>query len=281
MSTPDMAKLDLQKPKATVTIADVLAAMESRYPIASAELWDTVGLVTGTPDSIVHKVLFAVDPHDRVVSEAKDVGAQLVIAHHPLILNSEITPSQSKRKGEIVGQLLANKIGLFTAHTNADVAWPGVSDALAKTLGVIIENKTSIDPITSLGRIGNLPSTLTLGEFANQVLASLPETQRGIHVAGGLDKPIMRVAICGGSGGSLLDLVAQSDADVFVTSDLKYHVAQEFVDSTGKCLIDISHWAGEWTWLDQAAELLKLDLGGTLETHVSSLVTDPWSLSLN
>ena len=84
-----------------------------------------------------------------------------------------------------------------------------------------------------------------------------------------------------GAGDSLLELVAHSEVDVFVTSDLKYHVAEEFVRSTQIALIDISHWAGEWTWLDQGASLLATDLGGNLETKVSSIVTDPWTLTIN
>jgi dinuclear metal center YbgI/SA1388 family protein len=265
----------------TTTIAQVIAAMERRYPFASAQLWDSVGLVAGNPDTEVTKILFAVDAAQVVIDEAVEIGAQLIIVHHPLILNDEVSELEAARKGKLIAQLIELNIGLFTAHTNADVAWPGVSDALAKAIGVEIEGKAAIDPIPSFGRIGKLPKRIPLVDFANQVSDSLPKTARGIHISGDLQSGVQRVAVSGGSGASLLDLVAQSDVDVYVTSDLKYHAAQEFVNTCGKALIDISHWAGEWTWLNQAAELLQQDMGGTLETHVSSLVTDPWSLSLN
>lgn len=259
-------------------VADIIAAMEKRYPSASAELWDAVGLVTGNPNNDVDKVLFTLDPTEAVINQAKDLGAQLVIAHHPLMLKGVSSVAESTRKGQIVSQLIKADIALFTIHTNADVATPGVSDALAKTLG--IEADGAIDQITKLGRIGNLPKPMTLADFAAQVADSLPQTNRAVNVAGNLARRVQRVAVCGGAGDSLLELVGKSDADVYVTSDLRYHLTEEFVNSTGKALIDISHWAGEWTWLDQAAKLLNQDLGGTLKTHVSSIVTDPWTLSI-
>lgn len=252
--------------------------MEKRYPSASAEVWDAVGLVTGRPEASISKVLFAVDPSEVVVEEAKALGAELIITHHPLILLSEENPEPTKRKTKIIADLLAADIGLFTAHTNADVAKPGVSDALATAIGIEVDS--AIDQIVGLGRIGKLPRPMMLSDFAAQVVDGLPATKRAVHVAGDLTRAIKTVAVCGGSGSSLLELVGLSDVDVYVTSDLKYHVAEEFVNTTGKALIDISHWAGEWTWLNLAAELLVSDLGGTLEAHVSSIVTDPWSLSI-
>ena len=260
-------------------VADVIAVMERRYPSASAEEWDAVGLVTGNPDQEVRKVLFAVDPTEAVVAEAIEIQAQMIIAHHPLILKGVSSVSEATRKGNIISQLIKANISLFTAHTNADIASPGVSDALAKSIGVEVTGP--IDMLSKLGRIGQLVNRMPLSDFAKQVESGLPKTARGIHVAGDLNKSVHRIAVCGGAGDSLLELVAQSAVDVFVTSDLKYHVAEEFVRSTEIALIDISHWAGEWTWLDQGATRLATDLGGNLETKVSSIITDPWTLTLN
>jgi len=265
----------------STTLAELILVMEKRYPTASAEIWDAVGLVSGHPDQKITKVLFAVDPAEQVIAEAIQAQAQLVIVHHPLILRGISSVAESTRKGRIISSLIKAELALFTIHTNADVAKPGVSDALGKALGIEINNFSALDPITGLGRLGNLAKRIPLQDFANQMHDSLPKTKRGINVAGNLQMGIERVAVCGGAGDSLLELVSNTDADVYVTSDLKYHVAEEFVQSTGKALIDISHWAGEWPWLCQAAEFLHQDLGGTLETQVSNLVTDPWSLSIN
>lgn len=262
-----------------VVLTDVIAAMERRYPSASAEIWDAVGLVSGNPNNEITKVLFAVDPTELVVAEAKAQGAQLIIAHHPLMLRGVTSVSQASRKGRIVTELIKSDIALFTAHTNADVATPGVSDALAKAVG--LAELRPLDELTKLGRIGHLPNRVPLSDFAAQVHSGLPKSARGIHVAGDLALPVETVAVCGGAGDSLLDLVSTLDVDVYVTSDLKYHVTEEFIRSSGKALIDVSHWASEWPWLSLAADLLKSDLGGNLETQVSQLVTDPWSLTIS
>ena len=262
----------------STTIADVLAALEKRYPSALAEVWDAVGLVTGNPHSKVDKVLFAVDPLQAVVNEAVEIGAQLIVAHHPLILLTEESPVPAPSKTKIMAALLAANIGLITVHTNADVAFPGVSDALALSIGVEVSG--AIDDLVGLGRIGKLAKPMSLRDFATQVAQGLPKTNRKVHVAGNLDATVKSVAICGGAGASLLEQVSRTDVDVYVTSDLKYHLAQEFVENSGIALIDISHWAGEWLWLDQGAKLLAQDLGGTLKTQVSAINTDPWSMSI-
>lgn len=262
----------------SLKLSDVIAAMDKRYPTATAQEWDAVGLVSGNPDSEISKVLFAVDPSEIVVEQAIQAGAQLIIAHHPLLLKGVTAVSRLSRKGRILSDLIKSDLALFTAHTNADVANPGVSDALATALGVEVDGPLEIE--TNLGRVGHLVKRMPLQDFAAQVESGLPKTARGIHIAGDASRSVENVAICGGAGDSLLDLVGQSDADVYVTSDLKYHVAEEFVQSTGKALIDISHWAGEWPWLNQAAQLLAQDLGSTLETQVSALATDPWTATI-
>ena len=101
---------------------------------------------------------------------------------------------------------------------------------------------------TGTGRIGTVPET-TLGEFAATVAAALPETAQGVRVAGDPDRAVRRVAVCGGAGDFLLDAVLRTDADVYVTSDLRHHPAGEFLEKDGPALVDVAHWAAEWTWL--------------------------------
>lgn len=262
-----------------VQVVDVIAAMDERYPIASAEEWDSVGLVVGNPDSEVTTVLFTVDPTKEVVDEAIKIGAELIIAHHPLLLRGVTSVADTNSKGRIINSLIRNNISLFTAHTNADVARPGVSDAMANAFGIALDQDESLST-NGIGRIGSLPTVTSLGKFANVVKAGLPATSRSINILGDKDRLIRRVAVCGGAGDSLLDSVAQTDADVYVTSDLRHHVAQEFAQNSNCALIDIPHWSGEWLWLSQAANLLVEDLDGNVSVEVSAIVTDPWSFSL-
>lgn len=131
---------------------------------------------------------------------------------------------------------------------------------------------------SGLGRVGRLSSTMTLGSFARQVATSLPATPQGVRFFGEPDQPVERVAVCGGAGDSLLPDAAQAGVDVFVTADLRHHPASEHLMSGGPALVDPGHWASEWPWLARARERLGEELaaiGTTVETHVSTTVTDP------
>jgi putative NIF3 family GTP cyclohydrolase 1 type 2 len=129
---------------------------------------------------------------------------------------------------------------------------------------------------TGSGRIGTVAET-TLGEFAQRVADALPSTAHGVRVAGDPDRPVSRVAVCGGAGDFLLDDVRRSGADVYVTSDLRHHPAGEFLEHGGPALVDVAHWAAEWTWLPVVAEKLGEAVGDTVVTRVSTTCTDPWT----
>ncbi len=101
-----------------------------------------------------------------------------------------------------------------------------------------------------------------------------------MRVAGDPERSIRRVAVCGGSGDFLLDDVLRTDADLFVTSDLRHHPTAEFVEKGGPALVDVAHWAAEWTWLPVVAARLEEALEGAVETRVSTLNTDPWTMRL-
>ena len=129
------------------------------------------------------------------------------------------------------------------------------------------------------GRVGVVERT-TLAEFANAVSHALPDTAHGVRVAGDPERSVRRIAVCGGAGDFLLDEVARSNADVYVTSDLRHHPASEFVERGGPALVDVAHWAAEWTWLPVVEARVRETLGDSVETRVSTINTDPWTLRL-
>ena len=92
--------------------------------------------------------------------------------------------------------------------------------------------------------------------------AALPATAQGVRVAGDAERPVRRVAVAGGAGDFLLDLVASTDADVYLTSDLRHHPALEFLERNGPALVDVSHWAAEWTWLPVVRAAVARRAGG-------------------
>jgi dinuclear metal center YbgI/SA1388 family protein len=263
-----------------VTLTDVIEVLESAYPPARAESWDAVGLVSGEPAQEVRRVLFAVDPVAAVAEEALEWRADLIVTHHPLYLRGTTSVAATTPKGRLIHTLIKNDIALYTAHTNADVANPGVSDALARAVGLTGDlvplQPFPDDPWRGLGRIGELPEATTLGEFAAQAAKGLPRTSWGIRVAGDLSRPVTRVAVSGGAGDSLLGTAAAAGVDVFLTADLRHHPSSEFIEAGGPALIDAAHWATEWPWLDSAASILHAS-GVTVETRVSATVTDAWT----
>ena len=268
-------------PSATApTLAEVVSLVHGWFPPETAEEWDAVGLVLGHPDAPVRKVLLAVDPVLPVAEEAADWGADLLLVHHPLFLRPVHGVPATTPKGRTLHRLTTAGCALLAAHTNADRASDGVSAALADALGLVdTEPIVTGDDGLGTGRGGLVPET-TLGDFAAVVAAALPATAAGLRVAGDPARAVRRVAVCGGAGDFLLDLVAAGDADVYVTSDLRHHPALEFLEKDGPALVDVSHWAAEWTWLPVVQAALRAALGDTVETRVSTLVTDPWQFRL-
>src|SRR6201986_2781936 len=121
----------------TIRLATVLDALDQAYPPGLAQSWDSVGLVCGDPDEALHSVTIAVAATAEVVDEVPEAG--LLLAHHPLLLRGGDTVAASTAKGALVHRLIRSGRSLFTAHTNADSASPGVSDALADALGLTVE----------------------------------------------------------------------------------------------------------------------------------------------
>jgi dinuclear metal center YbgI/SA1388 family protein len=262
-------------------LREVLAALDARYPQALTEPWDAVGLVCGDPDEPVERVLFAVDPVADVVDEVLETGAQLLVTHHPLFLAAVHGVPASDPKGRVVHRLVRGGAALFVAHTNADrAADTGVNDALAAALGLrdaVPLAPSSDDPRAGLGRVGRLAEPITLGEFAERAAGALPGTAGGVRVSGDLRRRIDTVAVCGGSGGSLLGAAEAAGADVLLTSDLKHHIVSEWQQFSRVSVCDVSHFATEWPWLPVAAEALRTDLADRVRVEVSRRRTDPWT----
>lgn len=369
------------------SLREVVDLLHQWYPPATADSWDAVGLVSGDPDAEVRKVAFAVDPTEEVAREVVAWGADLLVTHHPLFLTPVSSVAATTPKGRTLHTLTAGGCALLAAHTNADQAVGGVSEALALALGLtdlepvipaptepldkvvtfvphehadavraaltdagagaigdydqctysvpgegrfrplegadptigevgtlevvpevrveavlprrrraavvrallaahpyeepafdVVELADPRTAATGTGRQGTVEPT-TLAGFAERVAAALPGTVQGVRVAGDPDRPVRRVALCGGAGDFLLDRLAGSDVDVYLTSDLRHHRAAEFVEKGGPALVDVAHWAAEWTWLPVVQARLAEALGDRVETRVSTLRTDPWQFS--
>ena len=369
----------------SVRLADVIEVLDEAYPPRLAQSWDSVGLVCGDPDDAVEAVTVAVDATPAVVDDIPEGG--LLLAHHPLLLRGVDTVAASTPKGALVHRLIRTGRSLFTAHTNADSAAPGVSDALAHALGLDVE--AVLEPLTGradldkwviyvpredaeavqeavfeagaghigdyshcswsvsgigqflphdgasptvgnvgtvervsedrfevvapararaavlaamraahpyeepafdilalvpppgdagLGRIGRLARPEPLRAFVSRVGAALPETTWGVRAAGDPDMLVSRAAVCGGAGDSLLTAAVGADVQAYVTADLRHHPADEHRRASDVALVDVAHWASEFPWCDQAADILRSHFGASLSVRVCTIRTDPWNL---
>lgn len=272
------------------TLGMILLAVEELWPESLAEDWDEVGLVAGHPSAGVSRILFAVDPTLEVIEEAIEFGAELLITHHPLLLKGVTSVAATTAKGRAVHRLIESGTGLLTVHTNGDSAVGGVSDVLADALG--LQNVAPLTPAVNglpeegIGRVGDLEDVMTLGDFAARVFGILPSVAGGVRVSGDRDGLVRRVAVCGGAGDSLFGEVRASNADVYLTADLRHHPASEAREAAvddRPYLIDVSHFASEWLWLPPAAEALAnvlSDQGHDVEIRVSTTNSDPWDFIL-
>ncbi|MDN5571177.1 MAG: Nif3-like dinuclear metal center hexameric protein [Propionibacteriaceae bacterium] len=128
-------------------VRDIVGWLEDAYPPALAEDWDRVGLSVGDPEAAVTDVLFAVEVTDAVVAQAIEVGAELIVAHHPLLLRGVHAVRVDEPKGRVVTALIRAGIAAFSAHTNADSAEGGVADCLADVLS--LTDRRPLTPATA------------------------------------------------------------------------------------------------------------------------------------
>ncbi|MDI6098111.1 Nif3-like dinuclear metal center hexameric protein [Actinoplanes sp. NEAU-A12] len=268
-----------------MTVRAVVDALDARYPRNWAESWDRVGLVLGEFEHPVTRVLCVVDCVPETVDQALDLGADLIVAHHPLLLKPVSSIAPDTFKGALVHRLIRAGVALYTAHTNADVANPGVSDALAARLGL-----TGLRPLApaegaaagegrGLGRVGELSEPLTLARLAEFAAGRLPVTAAGVRAAGDPERLIRVLAVCGGAGDSFLADAARSGADAYLCADLRHHPVSEHLASGGPALVDVAHWATERPWLDEVAAWLREVFA--VEVLVSDVDTDPWTVHAN
>jgi dinuclear metal center YbgI/SA1388 family protein len=286
-NVPEMSSAVVADQAASVTVADVAEALDERFPPEWADDWDRVGLVVGDPAQPVRRVLFVVDCVPETLQQAIDVEADMIVAHHPLLLRGVSSVASTSYKGRVVHSLIKNDIALFVAHTNADHAEPGVSDALARRLGLLdlrplrpLPLRRASDPPglagRGAGRIGRLHAPMTLEAFAAHAANRLPATAAGVRAAGEPKRIVTTVAVCGGAGDAYLGDAIAAGVDAYLTADLRHHPVSEHMADGGPALIDVAHWASERPWLDDVAATIAS--GVNVATTVSDVDTDPWTI---
>ena len=232
-----------------VKCQEVMDALERIAPKRLAEEWDNPGLLVGAWNQDVSKILVCLDVSDAVIEQAIAKGADMIVSHHPLIFRGIKKIRTDLPLGRRLQQLLKHDIAVAAAHTNLDITEGGVNDVLAQAIGLlklsafVIMSQDAHGTIASMGRMGSLPAPMPVQEFAAQVRDALPTEHVRLVEAGA--RPVRKVAICSGSGAEFISKAAFMGADVYVTSDVKYHEAQQAAE-LGMHVIDAGHFGTEF-----------------------------------
>lgn len=216
------------------TVGDVVKYMEDFAPVKLKEEWDNVGLMIGNAKREVGKIIVMLDLDEDGYREAKEVGADMIITHHPLIM-----PNIKNITDPLLLGLAEDKISVLSMHTNLDFAPGGVNQVLAETLGLFDIEEVFFGEICTRG--GSVEKQL-FGEFISGVKSSLDTDN--LRYVGDKGNFVSRVCVMGGSGAEFISDVKSAGFDVFVTSDVKYHQAQ-LAKKIGLSVIDAGHFETE------------------------------------
>ncbi len=257
-----------------MTAGDVIRAIDAVAPAESAQEWDNVGLQVGTAAAPVGAVLVCLEVTDAVLDEAEAEGAELIVAHHPLIFRPLGAVLTDRPVGRMVQRLLCAGRALFVAHTNLDAAPEiGTAAALGGLLG--LREATALLPDEGgLGLIGEIADVPTVAALAERVRAALNPAR--LTVVGRLDRQVRRVALMPGSGGDAVGPAAEGGADALVCGDLTHHDALEAL-ALGLSVIDAGHYATERPVVGSIAHYLRSCVGERVRVIESAVVTDPFS----
>lgn len=255
------------------TVQDILNIIETLAPANLAEPWDNVGLMIGSPASPVTSILLGLDPTTALLDEAGSLNADLAITHHPVIFHPLKSVRLEQPDGRFIRQALIRQISVISCHTNLDSTVNGVSDTLARQLGLgnvaalVAGGKT--DETCGLGRIGDYSAPISAAEFVRR----LKEICRPpwLLTAGPQPETISRVAVCGGSCSEYAEIALQSGAQVFVTAEVKHNVAR-WAEQAGLWIIDAGHYATESPAMHQFA--LRLARAAEPLGHIDIKVTE-------
>lgn len=231
---------------------EIAEIIESFAPLATQEQWDNAGFCIGSPETEVKGVLVGFDCTPELISEAVEKGANMVITHHPLIFRGVKKISPDTFIGSAITLAIKNDIVVYAAHTNADKAVQGVNDLMADRLG--LRNRTILSD-EGIGLVGELSQPVEVAEFIEFVKKQFG--LKSLRTSRPICKPVRKVALCSGSGGSFIENAYAAGADVYISGDISYH---NFFTEKGFMLMDIGHYESEIEIVEKFKSLLDAEL---------------------
>jgi dinuclear metal center YbgI/SA1388 family protein len=272
-----------------LSVGDILAWLDLYAPFRYAASWDHCGLQVGDPQAFVERILVALDPNSATLNEAEEHECQCLVTHHPLLFHSVNAVRADQFPGNLVIRAVLKGIHVIAAHTNLDVAKGGTNDHLGRMLSLQEMQPLERDPsreeedrYVGMGLVGRFPQAMSLKGVVEKTQAVLGGI--AVRVVGNAEWQVQRVALCTGSGGSLLEQAISAGSDLFITGDVKYHDAQRALEA-GMALIDIGHFASERIVVHPLAAFLRAQAVAqheSLEVLEASVERDPfWHPSLD
>ncbi|MEE4166205.1 MAG: Nif3-like dinuclear metal center hexameric protein [Desulfocapsaceae bacterium] len=248
-----------------VTIKDIIKCLDEIAPFSIAESWDNVGLLVGDRSREVQRVLVGLDPTLKLLDEALSCGADTVVTHHPAIFKPVSAIDTAEPSGRFLEKALKNQLNVFACHTNFDTIAPGVSDVLARLLGLEDIRPLAVDTPqltegAGTGRLGFYHQPLDRATFIDRLLDILERSS--VQMAGRLPEIISSVALCGGSGSAFAEAARNRGADLFISAEIKHDVAR-WAEEADFCIIDGTHYATE----KPALKLLVEKMQAYAKTH--------------
>jgi dinuclear metal center YbgI/SA1388 family protein len=264
-----------------LTVAEIIGMLEAVAPPQTAESWDNVGLQVGSPAQETGACLLTLDVTLDTLREARQCGAGLIIAHHPVIFTPMRTITEAHPAGSVILAAARAGLSIYVAHTNLDAApRVGTAAALAEHLG--LGTGPVLEPLGGGPASGEEPSGPGIG-----LVVDLPEMKLSalgqyvctrldtvVRLVGDPDRTVSRAALVPGSGGSLLEAIPEV-ADVLITGELRYHDAL-YARWLEVGAVVAGHYETERPVLNGLARYLKEASGGALQTPITQVRTDPY-----
>lgn len=235
---------------------DIAAYIEEFAPLQYQEKWDNSGFCIGDKEQEIKGILVALDCTPELIKEAIEVGANMIITHHPLIFGGVSKINTGTEVGKMIIEAIKNEIVIYSCHTNMDKVIDGVSGRMAERLNLQDISVLSFEAEgVGLGVVGYLPKPISSEDFVSLLKKVFSIDQ--LRTSRLPDKKIHKVALCGGSGRSFLPLVNSLGADAYVSGDITYH---DFFCSNDFLIADIGHFESEIDIVDTIYDILRKKL---------------------
>lgn len=272
-----------------VTAADIAKTIEEFAPCSLQEEWDNSGLLIGFQKKPVKKLLTCLEIDHNVIQEARELAADMIVTHHPLIFHEIKHLCDADYRDRLVMDLISSEISVYSCHTPFDKVRGGNNDIIMDRLSLgsvrnlkgqevaSAEKMIARREAADIGRIGVLKEPMSYKDVISFAASQLEMSIRQFHAVGFLDREIRTVGVCTGAGADLIEMAAAAGCELFITGDVKYHEARDAALS-GMCVLDAGHYGTEKFFAGQMKLVLDKKLGHAVDIFESEIDLDPFAV---